>query len=62
MLGLPEKIFLYLVRAAGVFLLHSSGFMDLTDELKSHFPMFEDTLDYAGYFPHFYACAMVGRY
>ena len=52
---LAKKFFLYMLRAAVVFLLHIS-------ELESYLPMFREALDYAGFFPHFYlfAMAMVG--
>ena len=61
MLRLLEKVFLYLLRAAGVFLLHISGFMDFKDELKSYLPIatLREALDYARYLPHFYIFAMV---
>ena len=58
---LAKKFFLYLLRAAGVFLLHVSGLMEFKDDLKSYLPMamFQEALDYAGYLPHFYIYAMV---
>ena len=59
---LAKKFFLYLLRAAGVFLLHISGMLELKDELESHLPMFREALGYAGYCPHFYLFAMVGNY
>ena len=64
MLRLLEKVFLYLLRAAGVFLLHISGLVDFKDELKSYLPVakFQEALDYAGYLPHFYLYAMVRNY
>ena len=61
MLRLPEKVLLYLLRAAGVFLLHISGLMEYKDELKYYLPIFQDALDYAGYLPHLYFFAMVRR-
>ena len=57
---LAKKFFLYLLRAAGVFLLHISGMLELKDELESYLPIFREALDYAGFFPHFYLFAMVG--
>ena len=64
MLRLTEKVLLYLLRAAGVFLLHISGLMDFKDDLKSYLPMaiLQEALDYAGYLPHFYLYAMVRNY
>ena len=62
--GLTERVFLYLLRAAGMFLLHVSGMLEvqMTDELKSYLSMFKDALDYARYLPLFYFGAMVGNY
>ena len=63
MLGLTERVFLYLLRAAGMFLLHVSGMLEvqMTDDLKSYLSMFmfKDALDYARYLPLFYFVAMV---
>ncbi len=65
MLRLPEKVLLYLLRAAGVFLLHISGLMEYKDELKFYLPLplpiFQDALDYTGYLPHLYFFAMVRK-
>ena len=66
MLGLTQRVFLFLLRAAGVFLLHTSGMLEvqMKDELKSYLSMFmfKDALDFAGYLPLFYFVAMVGNY
>ena len=66
MLGLGERVFLYLLRAAGMFLLHITGMLEvqMTDDLKSYLSMFifKDALDYARYLPLFYFVAMVGNY
>ena len=56
---LAKKFFLYLLRAAGVFLLHVSGMLESKDELEFYLPMFREALDYAGYLPHLYLFAMV---
>ena len=65
MLGLiTKKVFLYLLRSVGVFLLHISGMleMQLKDELKSYLPvfLFKDALDYAIYLLFFGFLALVG--
>ena len=62
MFGLPQKFFLYLLRAAGVFLIHISGMLDWKDELKTYLflPVFQDTLEYTGYLPHLYLYVLVG--
>ena len=66
MVGLTERLFLYFLRAYGVFLLHISGMLEvqMKDELKSYLSMFmfKDALDFAGYLPLFYFVAMVGNY
>lgn len=55
MFGFPKKFLPYLLRASGIFFLHISGILDLRDELKSYVPMFQDSLEYAGYLPHLYS-------
>ena len=68
MLGLTERVFLYFLRAYGVFLIHISGMvemeMQMKDGLKSYLSMFlfKDALDYAGYLPLFCLIALVGNY
>ena len=59
---LAEKLFLYLLRATGVFLLHISGMLESKNELEFYLPMFREALDYAGYLPHLYLFAMVSNF
>ena len=59
---LAEKLFLYLLRATGVFLLHVSGMLESKNELEFYLPMFREALDYAGYLPHLYLFAMVSNF
>ena len=60
MLALSEKSFLYLLRAAGIFLLHIFVML-LRNELEFNLPMFKEVLDYTGYLPHLYTYLMVGN-
>ena len=62
MFGFPKKFLPYLLRAVGMFFLHISGILDLKDDLKSYLPMFQDSLEYAGYLPHLYSFLLVSTY